>query len=147
MGGAATAAKSARADWRGQWRPPNKIATTACPVRSHYCQLPFCVLQLRRSLFLNFAPQESRVFPPTPDTFVSRICCKSIRNHPNACPEYTRSAQANNLNTYFGDRSIQCLSFRFHLLLVITDFPLIVSTTILTSARQCRDINGCSFDH
>lgn len=66
---------------------------------SHHCQLSFCVLQLRRSLFFfNLAPQESRAFSPTPDTFVSRVCCKSIRNHPNACPEYTGSAQANNLN-------------------------------------------------
>ena len=49
--------------------------------------------QLRRPhFFFNFAPQESRAFPSTPDTFESRVCCKSIRNHPNACPEYTRSA-------------------------------------------------------
>ena len=66
-------------------------------------------LQLRRSFFLsfflfffNFAPQESRAFPSTSDTFEPRVCCKSIRNYPNACPKYTGSAHAHNVNISCG---------------------------------------------
>ncbi len=67
------------------------------------CHFAFAI-KAAHHLFLlfNFASQESRAFLSTADTFEPRGRCKSIRNYPNACPEYARSTQTNNVKLCFG---------------------------------------------
>jgi hypothetical protein len=63
--------------------------------RSQRRRALYGLIQLSSCVCKILTPQEGRAFPSTPDTFEPRVCCKSIRNYPNACPEYTRFAQAN----------------------------------------------------